>query len=157
MSCVIECYVALGFKSVMSRQIHKSCCKKCPSNNDRKNGVVDPETSEIATYSKETIARHYLFSCFMRTDKLCKGICDYYGIDGEYVNQVDSDKLHKDISSTVLSVLSRSKKIDDWTGREILSLVGEISDEVINVINPKPILLDNRTLFLLCDLALENK
>ena len=45
--------------------------------------------------------------------------------------KLDSAKLHKDISSTILSVLTRSKKIDDWLAREVLSLVGEIADEVV--------------------------
>lgn len=46
-------------------------------------------------------------------------------------NKLDSAKLHKDISSTVLSVLSRNEKINQLSGRELLSLVGEIADEVV--------------------------
>ncbi len=46
-------------------------------------------------------------------------------------NKLDSQKLHKDISSTILSVLAKNSKINELSGREILCLVGEIADEVV--------------------------
>ena len=45
--------------------------------------------------------------------------------------KLDSAKLHKDISSTILLVLARNEKINQLSGRELLSLVGEIADGVV--------------------------
>lgn len=67
------------------RQIHKKPCKGCPS----KNWPDDPETIDIReNYSKEVIAKEYLFGCLNDFSKLCKGLCDNMGIDEEYLNKV---------------------------------------------------------------------
>lgn len=69
------------------RQIHKKSCKNCPSERGD-----DPETRDIKEHcSKEFIAREYLFVCAWRNSKLCKGNCDYMGINQEYL-----DNLYKD-------------------------------------------------------------
>lgn len=47
------------------------------------------------------------------------------------INEINSSKLHKDISSTILSVLAKNFKINELSGRELLCLVGEIADEVV--------------------------
>lgn len=68
--------------------IHKGCCKYCPSNINNLNAIIDPESAEIKTYRKETIAKEYLFVCAWRPDKLCKGNCDEMGIDQNYLNNL---------------------------------------------------------------------
>lgn len=58
--------------------IHKCCCKHCPADNNRKNGVVDIESKDIKeSVSKQAIAKEYLFVCAWRPNKLCKGLCDF--------------------------------------------------------------------------------
>lgn len=64
-------------------EIHKNCCNKCPANHNKKHGIVDPETRDIGTAPKEIIAKNYLFVCAWRPNKLCRGICEEYGIMDE--------------------------------------------------------------------------
>jgi hypothetical protein len=68
------------------KEIHKGCCKKCPSAMG-----TDPETEDIKTYPKELIAKKFAFVCAWRNSKLCKGFCDNMGIDQQYL-----DNLYKD-------------------------------------------------------------
>lgn len=70
-------------------EIHKVCCKKCPSNHNKKNGNVDEESEQIKTFPKELIAKEYLFVCAWRPNKLCKAICDYYDIDENYLKTLN--------------------------------------------------------------------
>lgn len=72
------------------KEIHKRCCKHCPSNNDRKKGIKDLETEELKGLPKELIAKEYLFVCAWRTNKLCKGICDEFEIDEQFIKQLFS-------------------------------------------------------------------
>lgn len=65
-------------------EIHKACCKHCPSNNNRRAGIKDPETEDLKGLPKELIAKEYLFVCAWRNEKLCKGICDKFGIDEQF-------------------------------------------------------------------------
>lgn len=68
--------------------IHKGCCKHCPSNNMRKAGLTDPESKDLKEgLPKETLVKDYLFVCAWRPDKLCKGLCDYFEIDQNFINQ----------------------------------------------------------------------
>lgn len=69
-------------------EIHKAPCKNCPSHIDKINGRIDPESSEIKTYPKEIIAKEFLFVCYCRQSKLCKGLCDYMDIDEEFIKSV---------------------------------------------------------------------
>jgi len=69
-------------------EIHKSPCKHCPSHINKINGAIDPESSEIKTYSKEIIVKEFLFVCAWRNSKLCKGLCDYMEIDEEFIKSV---------------------------------------------------------------------
>jgi len=62
-------------------EIHKACCKRCPTNNNRKAGIIDEESEEIKRLPKKLIAKEYLFVCTWRPSKLCKGICDFMEID----------------------------------------------------------------------------
>lgn len=64
-----------------ARQIHKSPCNGCPSTKG-----YDEESAEISTYPKELIAREFLFVCYKRPTKICKGLCDKMNIDQEYLN-----------------------------------------------------------------------
>lgn len=66
------------------KQIHKHSCKHCPSEKGS-----DPETEDIKAHvSKEVIAKQYVFACAWRNSKLCKGYCDYNGIDQEYLDNL---------------------------------------------------------------------
>lgn len=69
--------------------IHQECCKNCPSNNDLKASVFDPETEDFKKCSKEFLAKEVIFVCAWRPSKLCKGICNIYNIDQDFL-----DKLH---------------------------------------------------------------
>lgn len=75
------------------KEIHKGCCKYCPSNNNAKAGIIDPECEDIKTLPKEVIAKEYLFVCAWRPNKLCKGICDYLEIDEEFIKMCVGDKV----------------------------------------------------------------
>jgi len=69
-------------------QIHKQCCKRCPSSFGS-----DPETEDIkATCSKDFIADEFLFVCAWRPSKLCKGNCDFMGIDQGYLDKRNEGK-----------------------------------------------------------------
>lgn len=70
------------------KEIHKGCCKHCPSNRCAKNGIIDPESDEIKTFPKELIVKEYLFVCAWRPNKLCKGNCNAMGIDETFIKQV---------------------------------------------------------------------
>lgn len=69
------------------KEIHKDCCKNCPSNIGMQNGNTDPESAEIKTYPKERIVEEYLFVCGWRPNKLCKGLCDYMEIDERFIKE----------------------------------------------------------------------
>lgn len=64
-------------------EIHKLCCKHCPANNNKKSGVVDPESQDIGKFPKDIIAKNYLFVCAWRPNKLCRGICEEYELTDE--------------------------------------------------------------------------
>jgi len=66
------------------KQIHKTCCKQCPSTKGEDEESVDIK----ASVPKEHIAREYLFVCAWRESKLCKGYCDYNDIDQEYLDNL---------------------------------------------------------------------
>jgi len=70
------------------KEIHKVCCKKCPSENNRKAGRTDPETEDIKLYPKEIIAKEFLFVCAWRNSKLCKGLCDQFSIDENFIKRL---------------------------------------------------------------------
>lgn len=68
------------------REIHAKSCKHCPSAHNAKAGIIDPESAEIATLPKEDIvAEQHLFVCAWRPNKLCKGFCDFCGIDEDFI------------------------------------------------------------------------
>jgi len=68
--------------------IHKSPCLSCPSHNDKVKGIIDEEMEEIKKMPKELIAKEYLFACYKRPSKLCKGLCDNHGIDEQYLKTI---------------------------------------------------------------------
>ena len=70
------------------KEIHKGCCKHCPSNNF----PDDPESEDIKTLPKEFIAKEYLFVCAWRNSKLCKGNCDNMGINQDFLDNLYKDK-----------------------------------------------------------------
>lgn len=74
----------------MEKQIHKAACNGCPSTKG-----LDEESAEISTYPKELIAREYLFVCYKRPDKLCKGLCDNMQIDQEYLDKLSFKTITK--------------------------------------------------------------
>ena len=69
-------------------KIHKTCCKKCPSEYNRKHNFKDPETEEIKLLSKELIVKEFLFVCAWRPNKLCKGLCDKLEIDEKLIKTI---------------------------------------------------------------------
>lgn len=69
------------------KEIHKVSCKECPS----ENWPDDPESADIKLLPKDLIAKEFLFVCFKRNSRLCKGNCNYMGIDQEFL-----DNLYKD-------------------------------------------------------------
>lgn len=71
------------------KKIHREPCKPCPSHNNMINGIIDPESEDIKKLPKEIIAKEYLFVCFMRQNKLCKGLCDHMGIDEGFLNNLE--------------------------------------------------------------------
>lgn len=62
------------------REIHKVPCKRCPSSFG-----MDEESEDISKYPKELIAKEFLFVCYKRQSKLCKGLCDNMKIDQQYL------------------------------------------------------------------------
>ncbi len=70
------------------KEIHKVCCKHCPTEHNRRNGLKDPETEDLKSLPKEVIAKEYLFVCAWRESKLCKGVCDEFGIDEVFINSL---------------------------------------------------------------------
>lgn len=66
------------------KEIHKVCCKNCPSSKSYK----DPETESYKSLPKEVLAKEYVFVCAWRNSKLCKGICDEYNIDEKYLESI---------------------------------------------------------------------
>lgn len=71
------------------RVIHKECCKRCPSDYARRHGIEDGESKDLKDgMTKEQLAKEVVFVCAWRTSKLCKGICDYFEIDQEYLNKL---------------------------------------------------------------------
>lgn len=53
------------------KEIHKNCCKHCPSNTDE----PDPITEVFKNGPEENMING-VFVCAWRPSKLCKGICD---------------------------------------------------------------------------------
>jgi len=43
------------------KEIHKACCKHCPTEYNRANGLKDPETEDLKSLPKEVIAKDFLF------------------------------------------------------------------------------------------------
>lgn len=74
------------------KKIHKHCCKQCPTNNIRITGEKDMEVELYRKAPKEILIKEIIFTCAWRPSKLCKGICDEYGItqddiDNAYVRE----------------------------------------------------------------------
>ena len=69
--------------------IHKVCCKQCPADRNRKEGIIDPESADIAKLPKELIAKEFLYVCAWRPSKLCKGNCDTMGINQKYLDSLN--------------------------------------------------------------------
>lgn len=66
------------------KHIHKVPCKNCPSTKGS-----DPEADDIkATCSKGLIATEFLFVCYCRESKLCKGYADFNDIDQDYLDKL---------------------------------------------------------------------
>jgi len=64
--------------------IHKVACQHCPSTKGQ-----DPEAADIkANCTKHEIATRFLFPCGWRGSRLCKGYCDYNGIDQQYLDSL---------------------------------------------------------------------
>lgn len=75
------------------KEIHKVCCKNCPSNQDSVFGKLDEESQDIKdNVPKEIIVKEYLFVCYQRNSKLCKGLCDNMEIDQEYIDKIYNKK-----------------------------------------------------------------
>lgn len=53
-----------------------------------KHGHIDEESADIKKMPKELVAKEYLFVCYKRNSKLCKGLCDFMEIDQEYLNEI---------------------------------------------------------------------
>lgn len=70
------------------KEIHKVCCKQCPSDHNTKNGIIDPEDEEYRGAPKEYLAKEILFVCAWRPSKLCKGLCDNHEIDQEFLDNL---------------------------------------------------------------------
>lgn len=70
------------------KQIHKHCCKNCPTENVYKKGGKDLEVEDLRELPKEILAKEFVFVCYCRNSKLCKGICDQYGITQEYLDNL---------------------------------------------------------------------
>lgn len=62
-------------------EIHKGCCKRCPSKFNSVNGIKDPEVEDMKKAPPDKIVEYGVFPCFCREDKLCKGICDEMNVD----------------------------------------------------------------------------
>lgn len=70
------------------KTIHKVSCEKCPSENNRRCGIIDIESDDIAKLPKDVISKEYLFVCAWRPSKLCKGNCDDMLIDQKYLDEL---------------------------------------------------------------------
>lgn len=71
------------------QEIHRECCERCPSNNNKLAGIIDPESADLKReYSKEFIAKNSLFVCAWRPNKLCKGNCDFHEIDEKFIQDL---------------------------------------------------------------------
>lgn len=69
-------------------EIHKAPCKHCPSKVDNKRGIVDKMSEEIKeNCTKQEIVKNFLFPCYCRKNKICKGISDYYGVTEEMITK----------------------------------------------------------------------
>tara|TARA_R110002167_G_scaffold229499_1_gene434765 strand:- start:15 stop:281 length:267 start_codon:yes stop_codon:yes gene_type:complete len=66
-------------------EIHKVCCKLCPSGDGMRN---DPEVEEQLKLPKEKRVK-CVFLCGWRQSKLCKGFCDTMGLDEDYIKSND--------------------------------------------------------------------
>lgn len=63
------------------KEIHKVCCKNCPSDKDRS----DPKSEELKKLPSEYLVDH-VFPCAWRPSKLCKGVCDNYGVNEKLIS-----------------------------------------------------------------------
>lgn len=70
------------------KEIHKVCCKQCPTDYNKRNGFKDLETEDFKQLPKEIIAKEFLFVCAWRNSKLCKGICDEFNVDEDFINSL---------------------------------------------------------------------
>lgn len=70
------------------KEIHKVCCKHCPTENTYKNGGKDLEVEDLRSLPKEVLVKEYLFVCAWRRSKLCRGLCDQYEIDQEFLDSM---------------------------------------------------------------------
>lgn len=62
-------------------EVHANPCAYCPTKMD---GDRDPELLAMKEASREYQAQH-VFICGWRTNKLCRGYVDYYGLTDEEV------------------------------------------------------------------------
>lgn len=72
-----------------TRQIHKRACKHCPAKLQTERGVEDPISKDIKdNCTKEHIVKDYLYGCYLRKEKICKGLADYLEIDQETIDNI---------------------------------------------------------------------
>jgi len=74
---------ALVIPNYERKKIYNTCCMECPINNQG----PDQECRDIKKLPKEIIAKEFLFVCFKRQKKLCKGLCEYMGIDEDFLEK----------------------------------------------------------------------
>lgn len=63
------------------KEVHKDNCDHCPSKYGQDNGIVDFETEDYKGCPKDFLMKEVVFVCAWRPNKLCKGICDEFGIN----------------------------------------------------------------------------
>lgn len=61
-------------------EVHQDYCNDCPSRNYKVGSGYDITTDKFASYPDGERQR-FVFPCWQRRNKLCKGICEIMGYD----------------------------------------------------------------------------
>lgn len=80
-------------------EIHASPCAHCPTVRMADLGLEDPESADIKTWSREA-QLDTVFRCAWRTEKNCKGYCDFLGVTESDLATRDTS-MHNSESSVV--------------------------------------------------------
>src|SRR5882724_1822795 len=108
------------------KPIPKHACPQCPAVANQRAGIVEDEDVYIKQFPKSFIATEFLYSCFKRTQYLCKGNCDDMEIDQAFLDSLPITKMKRDLPFVAKGPLSVALGVSQETGQRCEDVINEL-------------------------------